>query len=166
MEKPADFTVILYRLFTAEPNIVAELKEKERWPWVSHRGRTKETTTSRKACTVHPLFKLCDLWVSFRFGSCLIWIDRCLLSLAFLFLRISLFMCVLLSVLGLLCCTWTFSSCSMWGLLSSCGAQASHYSGFSCCGGWAMSTGSAVGAWGIFLDEGSNLYLLHWQVDS
>ena len=30
MEKPADFTVILYRLFTAEPNIVAELKEKER----------------------------------------------------------------------------------------------------------------------------------------
>ena len=30
MEKPADFTVILCRLFTAEPNITAELKEKEK----------------------------------------------------------------------------------------------------------------------------------------
>ena len=37
-----------------------------------------------------------------------------------------------------------------------------------------MSTGSVVGAHGvscsaacgIFLDEGSNLYLLHWQADS
>ena len=76
--------------------------------------------------------------------------------------------------MGLHCCTSTFSSCSMWGLLSSCGAQASHYSAFSCCGGRAVSTGSVVGAHGvscsaacgIFLDEGSNLYLLHWQADS
>ena len=61
MEKPADFTVILYRLFTAEPNITAELKEKERQPWVSHQGHTKENTTSMKVLTVHPLFKLCKI---------------------------------------------------------------------------------------------------------
>ena len=31
-----------------------------------------------------------------------------------------------------------FSSCGKWGLLSSCGAGASHSSGFSCCGAWAL----------------------------
>ena len=31
-----------------------------------------------------------------------------------------------------------FSSCSKWGLLSSCGAQASHCGGFSCCRAWAL----------------------------
>ena len=30
-----------------------------------------------------------------------------------------------------------FSPCSKWGLLSSCGEQASHCGGFSCCGAWA-----------------------------
>ena len=32
-----------------------------------------------------------------------------------------------------LCCKQAFSSCAKWGLLSSCGAQASHRSGFSSC---------------------------------
>ena len=35
-------------------------------------------------------------------------------------------------VLGLCCCTWAFSSCGEWGLLSSCGVWASCCSGFSC----------------------------------
>ena len=30
-------------------------------------------------------------------------------------------------------CTQAFSSCSEWGLLSSCNALASHCGGFSCC---------------------------------
>ena len=72
-------------------------------------------------------------------------------------------------------------------LFSSCGARASHYCGFCCCGTWVLghagsavvvpglwSTGSiAVAhrlrcsmAWGIFLDQGLNLCLLHWQTDS
>ena len=73
-----------------------------------------------------------------------------------------------------------------WGPLSSCGAWASQCSGFSCgaravghvdsvvatC--WLQSTGSIVvlhglscaKACGIFPEQGSNLYLLHWQVDS
>ena len=31
-----------------------------------------------------------------------------------------------LAALGLRCCAWAFSSCSEWGLLSSCGVQVSH----------------------------------------
>ena len=47
------------------------------------------------------------------------------------------------TVLGLHCCTQAFCSCGKWGLLSSCGVQASHCSGFSCCkvqalGSWAQ----------------------------
>ena len=33
-----------------------------------------------------------------------------------------------------------FPSCREWGLLSLCGAQASHCGGFSCCGVWALDT--------------------------
>ena len=32
------------------------------------------------------------------------------------------------------CCTWTFSICGEWGLLSSCGVWASHCGSFSSCG--------------------------------
>ena len=91
-------------------------------------------------------------------------------------------------MLGLHCCTGFCSSWSKQGLLSSCGAQASHCGVFSCCG--AQTLGCAVfsscGSWvlehwlsstcvhglscsvarGIFPDQGSNLCLLHWQVDS
>ena len=49
------------------------------------------------------------------------------------------------------------------------------FKGFSCCGAWALGhAGSVVVVHGlscstscrIFLDQGSNLCLLHWQVDS
>ena len=82
-----------------------------------------------------------------------------------------------------------FSSCGHWGLLSSCGVQASLWGGFSCgvqalectsfssCRTWAsqtLETGSTVvaqgltcsKAYGIFLDQGSNPCLFHWQADS
>ena len=45
---------------------------------------------------------------------------------------------VFLTVLGLPCCAWAFSSCSEQGLLSSCGAWASHCGGFSRCGARAL----------------------------
>ena len=71
------------------------------------------------------------------------------------------------------CCTWAFSICGRWGLLSSCGEQASHCSGFS---SWEQGTGSgsvdvACGlscpaACGIFLNQRSNTCPLHWQVNS
>ena len=75
-----------------------------------------------------------------------------------------------------------FSSCGEWQLLSSCGAQASHCGGFSCCRARVLghtvynSFSSQVlehrlnscGAWGscfaaceTFSDQGSNLCLLH-----
>ena len=37
-----------------------------------------------------------------------------------------------LTVMGLCCSAWDFSSFSKWGLLCSCGARASHGGGFSC----------------------------------
>ena len=76
-----------------------------------------------------------------------------------------------------------FCSCSERWLLSSCGARASHCGGFSYCGVRALglSSFSSCGTWaqqlqlpgpaalwrcGIFLDQGSNPCLLHWQADS
>ena len=68
-----------------------------------------------------------------------------------------------------------------------CGAQASHCSGFSCCGAWALgarasvivalefqSVGSVIvvhglscsAACGIFMDQSSNPCPLHWQADT
>ena len=97
-------------------------------------------------------------------------------------------------MLGFQCCAGPFSSCGEWGLLSSCGTQASHCGALSCCRARApgagaavaaahgsvsaapglWSTGSVVGAHGlicssacgVFLDQGLNSYLLHWQEDS
>ena len=40
-------------------------------------------------------------------------------------------------MLGLHCCTWSFFSCSEWGLLSRSWVRASHCSGFSGCRVWA-----------------------------
>ena len=37
-----------------------------------------------------------------------------------------------------------FSGCGRRGLLSSCGAGASHCGGFSCCGAWALGTRASV----------------------
>ena len=97
--------------------------------------------------------------------------------------------------LGHCCCVCFFFRCSKKGLCCSCGVWASPCSVFSCCRAWALgclgfiscimwaqqlplpgsqSTGSVVvahgfscfEACGIFPDRGSNLCLLHWQMDS
>ena len=55
-----------------------------------------------------------------------------------------------LAIVGLHCCTLAFSSCREWGLLFSCGTQASHCSGFSCCGGQTLGMlASVVVAYGL-----------------
>ena len=98
-----------------------------------------------------------------------------------LFLEFSIWDDLFLAVLSLHCWAWAFSTCEEWGPLS-WGAQASHCSGFPCCGAWVLSSwasvvvarglsscgsqraGSAVvahrlscsEACGIFLDQGSN----------
>ena len=79
-----------------------------------------------------------------------------------------------LAVLGLLCCTWAFSSWGEWGLPSGSGAQASDCSGFSCGANALGLQGSAAvahtfgcpEACGIFPDQGSTPRPLHWKADS
>ena len=79
-----------------------------------------------------------------------------------------------LVVLGLRCYKWAFSRCGKWGLLSRCVVGASYCSGFSCWWTKALKgVGSVVAAhrltcsmaYVIFLDQGSNPCVLHWQVD-
>ena len=68
---------------------------------------------------------------------------------------------------GACCCMQIFCCCSEWGLLSNCDVRASHWSGFSYCGAWAlgcMGFSSCLMICGIFLDQGLNL-CPHWQAD-
>ena len=69
----------------------------------------------------------------------------------------------------------SFSSCGEQGLVSTCGAWASHCSGFSCYNVQALElVGSVVvvhrpscpAEYGIFPDQGLNLHPLHWQANS
>ena len=62
------------------------------------------------------------------------------LALFKVFLKVYLF----LAVLDLCCCTWAFSSCREWGLLSSCHARASPCGGFSCYRAQALGPGASV----------------------
>ena len=61
-----------------------------------------------------------------------------------LFLKINLFIYLFLAVSGLRCCMQAFSSCSERGATLCCSAQASHCSGFSCCGARALGTRASV----------------------
>ena len=55
-----------------------------------------------------------------------------------------------MAFLGLHCYTGFFSSPSEWRLLSGCGSQVSHCSGFSCCGAQALGhMASVVVVWGL-----------------
>ena len=83
---------------------------------------------------------------------------------------------IFLAVLGLHCCVLASPSCAKWGLLSSCGAQASHRSGFSSCRAQSRcpafnSCGtciqfSCLAACGILPDRGSHPCPPRWEVDS
>ena len=55
-----------------------------------------------------------------------------------------------LVALGLCCCTWAFSSCGAWRLLSSSGAWAFRCGGFSCCSTQVLECAgfSSCGTWG------------------
>ena len=86
-----------------------------------------------------------------------------------------LFFFFLLVKLGLRFCTWALSSCSEWGLLSSCSVQAFHHNVFSCCGAQALGMQALVVvahrlscsiAYGIFPDQELNPCPLHWQAES
>ena len=57
-----------------------------------------------------------------------------------IYIYIILFIYLFLPVLGLPYCLQAFSSSGESGLSSSCGAQATHCSGFSCCGAQALGS--------------------------
>ena len=72
---------------------------------------------------------------------------------------------LLMAALCLHCCMWALFGCGQRGLLSSCGAQASHRGGFSCCGAQALGAQASVAVthglncpvtYGIFQAQRSN----------
>ena len=93
-----------------------------------------------------------------------------------IFFNISVFLIYLfLAAVGLPYCKPAFSSCSKWGLLSTCDAGISRHCSFSCCKARALVVqASVVVAHGlscpeacrIVPDQGLNPCPLHWQVDS
>ena len=116
-------------------------------------------------CHVVAHFLHVDLYFQRFMGFFLIFKNYFDLSIHYLFL----------AVLGLCCCAGFTLVVESWG----CCLVAVHglltAVGFSCAGARArQSTGSVVVAHGlscslargIFLDQGSNLNLLHWQADS
>ena len=64
-------------------------------------------------------------------------------------LLFKIFICLFLTVLSLCCCFRASSSFSYWGLLSSCGVQASCDGGFSYWGPWALGHVGLVALWNV-----------------
>ena len=87
---------------------------------------------------------------------------------------IYLFIYLFVAVLGLRFYVRAFSSCGKWGATLDHGARASHYRGLSLRSTGSRRAGSVIvahgpscsAACGIFPDQGSNPYPLHWQADS
>ena len=73
---------------------------------------------------------------------------------------------LLLVVLDLYCCSRAFSSCSEWGLLVAVAHLAEQTTGSRDASAVVAHGLSSSAAHGIFLNQESNLYPLHWQVDS
>ena len=86
----------------------------------------------------------------------------------------AVFISLFMAVLGLCCCTWAFSSCREWGLLSSrVHRLLTVVLLFG--GAWALCVQASVAvalglscslARGIFPDQGLDLCPLNWQADS
>ena len=64
--------------------------------------------------------------------------------MCFKFLKFIYLIYLFLTVLGLHCCAWAFSSCGEQRLLFVAGVWASHCSGFSCCGAQALGVLASV----------------------
>ena len=70
--------------------------------------------------------------------------DICKMTFLLLFSKKICLFYLFMAALGLHRCTWAFCSCGEWGLLSTCGAQASYWGGFSCCRAWALGPPASV----------------------
>ena len=103
-----------------------------------------------------------------------IWSSPGFIQDGFIYVFQDVFICFLLAMLGLCCCTWAFSSCGKWGSFSSGSASFSlwwllllqstgfRHVDFDSCDTWASLLRDR---WGL-PDPGVNLHPLHWQVDS
>ena len=67
-----------------------------------------------------------------------------------------------MAALVLPCCAWTFSSCLKLGLLFSLDVQASHCSGFSCCGAQTLGAWAPVVVACGLSSCGSWIYVVLW----
>ena len=115
----------------------------------------------------------------------ILWLHIFLMFFSFFLLKH--FIYLLLAALGLRCCVGFPLVAPSGGYFLSCSVQASHWGGFSCC--WVRALGhagfstvlpglqgtgstavahrlSCSVACGIFLDQGSNPRLPHWQAGS
>ena len=98
--------------------------------------------------------------------SCGFWLPVWLYSLKkiIFFLSLKILVYLFLAVLGLCCCRQAFSSC---GARPSCDGSSARGTVSRCTGSVVVALRlSCSEACGIFLDQGSNLCLLHWQVAS
>ena len=110
----------------------------------------------------------------FKLISFCIWSSPGFIQDGFIYVFQDVFICFLLAMLGLCCCTWAFSSCGKWGSFSSGSASFSlwwllllqstgfRHVDFDSCDTWASLLRDR---WGL-PDPGVNLHPLHWQVDS
>ena len=88
-------------------------------------------------------------------------------SWTFFFLIYLFYFYLFLAALGLCCCRQASSSCGERGLLFIVVASLVVEHGLQSAGSVVVAHGlSCSAACGTFLDQGSNLCLLHWQADS
>ena len=89
--------------------------------------------------------------------------------------NVNIVLCIYFGLHWVFAAVWAFSSCSEWGLLSSCSVPASHCCGFSCYGAPAQGVQASANvahglsccmACGMFPAQGLNLCPLHCKVDS
>ena len=143
------------KVFQAE---VTASPKAQSWDQLAQRcGRLGQRSGQEIDCALFHLYRHAIVWVIFSF------------------LRLYLFVHLFMAVVGLCCCTQALlflvvtseellccGAWACWGVFSCCGAQA-----LECARSVAVAQGvSCSKACGIIQDQGSNLYPLHWQVNS
>ena len=164
-------------LWTEEPGLLQSMGSQSWIQWVTEHRRMYFFPYLKEPAATNS-WAFCDFSVVNLIASWLSHLDSLSLSLFNDFIYLSM------AVLSLHCYAGAFPNCGEQGLLSSWGAQTSHCGGFCCGPAWAQghsgfsscglkvlehrlnSSAYLAAASGIFLNQGLNPSLSHWQVDS